>query len=336
MIRDWLTIRTVRFAWGPPGQRRSMPARGVLFAAAALACLAPVAPASGGAAPASATTTPTAAAKATATAPTGSSASHDAKAPPAPDPADPKTPETEGARKAVWPRSVQEMEKIAKADPIEFLRMSLKWTDENVTEYSGQFQKIENIDGTLRKPETMQIKFRADTFSVYLKWIQEPSKGQEAIYVEGTNDGKAWVHPSGLLGVLFRKVSIDPLSKTALKHSRRPVTMAGMANMLRIIIPQCEAAQASGDLKLTYEGLRDEGGRQAYVFKRVLPKKGDYPCNVCLIYIDQQYLVCVRTDAFDWSGELISHYSYFDLLINPGLTDTDFDPANGDYGFRLW
>jgi len=333
MVRCSFLVRDVRLAAGPFVPRGSMAApRGRVVArcillAAALACLAMAAPvAMGAAAPPAVTPTPTARTSATTT----------AKASPTGTVADPKTPESEGALKAVWPKTVAEMEKIAKADPLEFLRMSLKWADEKVADYTCQFQKIENIEGTLRKPETMRMKFRAGTFSIYLKWLLEPSKGQEVIYVEGANEGKAWVHPSGFIGVLFRKVSVDPLSKAALKHSRRPVTNAGMANMLRIIVPQCEEALANGDLKLTYEGIRDEGGRPAYVFKRVLPKKGDYPCDVLLIYIDQQYFVCVRSDSFDWSGELQSHYSYFDIIINPGLSDTDFDPDNGDYGFRLW
>jgi hypothetical protein len=253
---------------------------------------------------------------------------------------EPPMPTSEGAKKAVYPKKVEEMEKAAKADPLEFLRTSLKWTDDTVLEYTCQFKKIENIGGTLHKPETMLLKFRAAPFAVYIKWVQEPSKGQEAIYAEGTNNGKAAVHPAGVVGVMFRRVDVAPDSKDALKHSRRPVTNAGMANMIRIIIPQCEEAQKAGDLKLTYEGLRNEGGRPAYVFKRVLPKpapgKPEYACDVLLIYIDQQYLTCIRTDAFDWGGELISHYSYYDLNINPGLDEKEFDTNNADYGFRLF
>jgi hypothetical protein len=245
-------------------------------------------------------------------------------------------PESEDARKAVLSLPRADMEKLAKGDPLEFMRQSLKWTDQQIQEYTCQFKKIENIEGKLRKPELISMKFRATKFSVYLKWVQDPSKGQEAIYVDGANSGKVWVHPSGVLGVLFRKVSVDPTSKDALKHSRRPVTSAGMANMLRVVIPQCEEAKTNGDLKLTYEGLRDVGGRPTYVFRRVLPQKGDYPCDVCLIYIDAQYFCCVRTDAYDWNGDLISHYSYVDLQVNPGLKDTDFSPDNGDYGFRLF
>ena len=264
-------------------------------------------------------------------------ASSEIPPPPPPLPRKAPTPaQIEAAQKVRYPKPHAEMETLAKSDPLEFLRLALKWHDDRIADYSCQFVKMENIGGELRKPETTLMKFRAKPFSVYVKWIEEVTKGQEVIYVDGVNDGKAYVHPSGLLGILFRKVSIDPLSKTALKHSRRPLTMAGMGNMLRLIVPQCEAAKANGDLSLAYEGLRQEDGRPAYLFKRVLPNKNKYPCEVLLIYIDCEYLLCVRTDAWDWGGGLLSHYSYTDLMINPGLEDINFDPDNRDYNFRLF
>ena len=241
-----------------------------------------------------------------------------------------------GAQNAVFNDSPEEMQKLAARDPLEFLRVALKWSDEQVLDYTCRFQKQEKIGGTLAKTETMQMKFRAKTFSVYLKWVGDVSTGQEVLYVEGANDGKVAAHPSGILGIFFHKVMLDPAGKTALKHSRRPLTFAGMANMLHLAIPQCERAKANGDLTLTYEGLRDLEGRPTYVFKRVLPQKDDYPCPVLILYVDRQFMVCVRTDAYDWDGTLLSQYIYSDLKINPGLTDADFDPDNRDYGFRLF
>ena len=55
-----------------------------------------------------------------------------------------------------------------------------------------------------------------------------------------------------------------------------------------------------------------------------------------IIYIDREYLVCVRTDGYDWGGDLISHYLYSELVINPGVTDADFDPDNREYAYRLF
>jgi len=237
---------------------------------------------------------------------------------------------------AVYPKDPAEMEKLAKQDPLALLLLSCRWSDERITDYTCRFQKVERIDGELRKPEIMRMKFRCKPLSVYLKWTGELSKDQEVIYVEGANKGNAWVHPSGLLGWLFRKVNVDPNSKLAMKHSRRPISMAGMGFMGNLVIGQCVDAKARGDLTLTYEGIRHEGGRPSYVFKRVLPKDKGYPVEVLIIYIDREYLVCVRTDGYDWGGDLISHYLYSELVINPGVTDADFDPDNREYAYRLF
>jgi len=241
-----------------------------------------------------------------------------------------------GAAKAVYPKSWKELEPQIRKDPLAFLQLAREWARAHIGEYICHFQKLERVGGELLKPEKMHMKFRSDPFSVYLKWVADPSKGQEAIYVDGKYKGKIQVHPSGILGLIFRRVGIDPKGKTALKHSRRPITMAGMINMISLVTRQCEEAHSRGDLTLTYEGLRTEGGRSVYVLKRVLPAGKGYPCEVLLIFIDTECLACVRTDAYDWDGELISHYCYTDIQINPGVTDKDFDPDNADYGFRLF
>jgi len=240
-----------------------------------------------------------------------------------------------GARQAVYPKPQAEMEALARKDPLAFLREALRWHDERISGYTCAFTKQENIGGELQKAQAMHMKLRLKPFSLYVRWTDGVSKGQEAIYAEGKNGGKVVAHPPGILGFLVRKVLIDPNSKTALKHSRKPLTNAGMGNMLRLVIPQCEQAQARGDLTLTYEGLREVGGRPTYVFKRVLPNKHDYPCSILLVYIDTQFLLCVRSDAYDWEGQLISQYVYTDLDLNPVLNDEHFSPDNKDYGFRL-
>ena len=241
-----------------------------------------------------------------------------------------------GAQRAVYPKGPDEMEPLARRDPLALLRLSLRWYEQRVTDYTCYFYKQERIDGKLQDPETMLMKFREKPFSVYLKWVKNPSKDQEVIYVEGENDNKAVVHPSGLLGVVFRKVKLDPEGKLALKHSRRPVTYAGLGNMLRVTIPQCETAQANGDLSLEYLGIRMEADRPTYVIRRVLPEKSDYPSHQLFIFIDVQFLIPVRTEAYLWDGTLLSDYRYTGLEINLGVGTDDFDPDNPAYGYRLF
>jgi hypothetical protein len=236
----------------------------------------------------------------------------------------------------VYPKTREVLEPEVRKDPLAFLQRARDWAEARIGDYTCHFQKLERIDGELQKPEQMRMKFRADPFSVYLKWTGGPSEGQEALYVDGKYKDKVQVHPSGILGVIFRKVALDPTGKTARKHSRRPLTMAGMVNMVRLVTKQCEEAHKRGDLTLTYEGIRNEGGRPAYVLKRLLPKGKGYPCETLVIFIDTETLACTRSDAYDWNGELISHYFYTHIDYAPNLTDRDFDTSNSNYGYRLF
>ena len=248
----------------------------------------------------------------------------------------PAGPEKVAAGPLVYPEPRDTLEPEIRKDPLAFLERVRDWCRTRIGDYTCHFQKLERIDGDLQKPEQMRMKFRADPFSVYLKWIGDVSKGQETIYVDGKYKDKVQVHPSGFLGVIFRHVALDPTGKTARKHSRRPVTMAGIVNMVNLVTKQCEEAHTRGDLTLTYEGVRTEAGRAAYVLKRLLPKDKGYPCETLVIFIDVETLACIRTDAYNWDGELISHYFYMNLDFTPGLTDRDFDPDNADYGYRLF
>ena len=236
----------------------------------------------------------------------------------------------------VYPKSREAVEPEIRKDPLAFLQRVRDWCRKRIRNYTCHFQKLERIDGELQRPEQMRMKFRADPFSVYLKWIGDVSEGQEALYVDGKYKGKVQVHPSGFLGVIFRRVGLDPEGKTARKHSRRPLTMAGIVNMVDLVTTQCEEAHGRGDLRLTYEGVRTEADRPVYVLKRLLPPDKGYPCETLVIFIDVETLACVRTDAYDWDGELISHYFYTNIDFAPDLTDQDFDTDNPDYGYRLF
>jgi len=249
----------------------------------------------------------------------------------------PSTPASgDGDGPVVYPEPRETLEPVIRRDPLAFLQRARDWARDHIHEYTCQFQRLERVGGKLQKPEKTRLKFRARPFSLYMKWIEEPSKGQEVIYVEGKYGGKIQVHPSGILGIIFRRVPLDPEGKTARKHSRRPITMAGMVNMVSLVARQCEEAHDRGDLTLTYEGVRVEGGRPAFVLKRVLPPDKGYPCETLVIFIDTETLACVRTDAYNWEGELISHYFYTNITFQPDLTDRDFDPDNPDYGYRLF
>ncbi|MBD3274787.1 MAG: DUF1571 domain-containing protein, partial [Candidatus Marinimicrobia bacterium] len=65
---------------------------------------------------------------------------------------------------------------------------------EDVQDYVCIFNKQERIDGELLPMETVRLKFKKP-FSVYMRWIEDPRKGMEVMYVRGENNGKIIAHP---------------------------------------------------------------------------------------------------------------------------------------------
>jgi hypothetical protein len=175
------------------------------------------------------------------------------------------------------------------------------------------------------------MKWRAKPFAVYMKYTKG-DKGREVMYVEGKYDNKLLAHPGGLLGPLVQ-LKVAPNSEQAMKDNLRPITMAGIPNMLHTIVPQFELALSHGELKAEYLGKMDVAGRKVFGIKRTLPKRDCYPCHQLVVFIDCELLIPVGTDSYMWDGQLDSKYRYNDCKLNVGLSDQDFDKKNPAYNF---
>jgi hypothetical protein len=218
-----------------------------------------------------------------------------------------------------------------RADQMKFLGLAQQKCRETICDFTARFFKQERINGDLHDEEAADMKWRGSPFSVYMKYVLG-DEGREVLYVAGRYDNKLLAHPGGWLGALI-KVQIAPDDPSALKNNLRPITAAGMINMMAVIVAQCELARANGDLQLRYAGRIEVGGRPAYAIKRLLPNKPIYPNKELVILIDAADLVPVGCDAYGWDGQLLTKYRFTEFKLNVGLTDYDFDRANKDYHF---
>jgi hypothetical protein len=80
---------------------------------------------------------------------------------------------------------------VAQAD----LDQAIAWMTEAkrnytaVKDYTCTLVSQENINGKLQEQNFMQLKFKAEPFSVRMRWLgPEKSKGQEVIFVLGKNN----------------------------------------------------------------------------------------------------------------------------------------------------
>ena len=90
------------------------------------------------------------------------------------------------------------------------------------------------------------LKIRHKPFSVYLKFLAPDGvRGQEAIYVEGQNDGRLWVHRGPLLGTL----SLRPDSPAAMNRGRYPITEIGLVNLVRRLMDMGQETSSTASAK---------------------------------------------------------------------------------------
>lgn len=202
-----------------------------------------------------------------------------------------------------------------------------------VNDYTGIMHKQERIGKKMMEKETIYFKFKKP-FKVYMKWIEEPYKNREMIYVEGWNNNKIKAREGGLMGVV--SVNLDPRGSMAMKGNRHPVTDMGIGNLLKVVSSNVERAKKNGD-SITVVKLGEEKvfGVDSIKVEATFPqeKEKGYYCYRAIFWVDKESRLPIKIMVYDWSNQLIENYAYENLKFNVGLTDKDFDPSNKEYNF---
>ncbi len=90
----------------------------------------------------------------------------------------------------------------------------------NVKDYTAILYKQEWIDGKMKPMETIFMKFREKPFSVYMKWIKNPYKNQEVIFVKGWNKNRIKAHKGSFPDFTM---NLDPLGWLPMKGNRHSI-----------------------------------------------------------------------------------------------------------------
>jgi outer membrane lipoprotein-sorting protein len=200
-----------------------------------------------------------------------------------------------------------------------------------IDNYTAIFHRIERVNGKLVPEEITFLKFKRP-FEVYMKWIN-PYDGQESLYVEGANNNKIRAHGTGLTKLIT--VNLNPTGSMAMENSRHPITDAGLENLVKLIGSNLRRGLRAGEITSKDHGEQTVYGRKTLEFESILPKdpsKGYY-CYRCIVNLDVETKMPIKTQIFDWEDQLVECYGYEHLILNPGLSDKDFDPKNPEYQF---
>ncbi len=215
-----------------------------------------------------------------------------------------------------------------------------------VRDYNCTIVKQERIKGELLPTEHMYAEIRnrknapgqaAQPFSVYLKFLKpDAMTGREVMYVEGQNNGKMVAHEAKGFKAAFGWVWLKPSGVLAMQGQRYPLTDIGIETLVDKLIEKGSRDRKSDPTGALTNVRFVEGakinGRSCLVIEVTHPvKKSYFDFHIARIFIDDQMQVPLRYAAYSWpttpGGKpvLEEAYTYLNMNLNVGLSDTDFD-----------
>ena len=215
---------------------------------------------------------------------------------------------------------------------------------QNVRDYSCRLIKRERIDGKLQSPQFARVKVRCEQkqdgevvkpMAVFMQFLAPAKiKDRRILYIDGENNGDMLVRKGGI-SMKYLKLRLKPSSTQALRESNYPITEIGFDKIFDRLIQLAKDDIASDP---TAANTLVSHFRNAKVNDRVCshlrvvhPKRGDgIMFHEANLYVDNELKVPIRLVVHGWpeseGGEkpLLEEYSYVDLKMNVGLTDSDF------------
>ena len=218
----------------------------------------------------------------------------------------------------------------------------------NVDDYTATIVKRERVKNKLGDTQYMFAKIRnrklkdgklETPFGVYMKFLKPRSvKGREVIWVEDQNDGKLLAHEGGFLGLLT--VKLKPESAIAMMGQRYPITKIGLQTLAEELIERGESQRKYGECEVKFVKDAKIGERKCTLIQVVHPqRRAHFDFYRARIFIDDELNIPIRYAAWSWpetpGGDpvLLEEYTYYNLKLNVGLTNSDFDPNNSEYRY---
>ncbi len=223
-----------------------------------------------------------------------------------------------------------EMEKLARTNPVKFLEECERRYNELVkTGYTMTMQKQERLEGKLQEVELVDVAFRETPYSVYLKWTRGARKAEAVVLVAGENNDKLLVKPTTKLAFLVGGVvERDPEGADARASGRFPLTQFGLKKGLQRTRVGWEEAAREKTLHVEYLGkkkVKEAGNRECYVLHRTRYKQPETDGVTDLtIYIDVETWFQVGVLAKGAEGQTIGEYFFRDIRLNPDFSRDQF------------
>lgn len=202
-----------------------------------------------------------------------------------------------------------------------------------IRDYSCTLLKQERVRGRLQEQNIILMKFRAQPFSVYMRWLSpQASAGQEVAFIYGRNNNQMRVHfASGAKKIIGWK-SVDPNDQRVFEHSRHNIYEAGIGNMIEQLIQNLEKERQRNKTQVRIAEYTYNNRRCHRVECIGTERDPQSPIYRCVFYLDKESKLPMRMETYDWppvvggaaAGELLESFSFVDTRFNVGLSDREF------------
>lgn len=234
---------------------------------------------------------------------------------------------------------------------VDFANLALGDMQEEVMDYTAILAKRENIDGVIGPASYMNIKVRCPRtlengqttpFSVYMKFLRpKDCAGREVIWVQGENKDNLVVHEgSGI--IRLKTFELDPTGRLAMNGQKYPIYDCGLENLMIKLIEKAERDREAGPCVVNYRDGAQINKRPCSLIELIHEdRRAPYEFHKAQVFIDEELQMPVRYAAYDWpnapgqSPVLLEEYTYYNVKVNVGLKDIDFDRKNPAYKFKF-
>lgn len=181
---------------------------------------------------------------------------------------------------------------------------------EKVPGYAATFVKQERIGDSLTELQVIQMRLFHKPMKVFMKWEGGNDAGQRVIYAQGENDGDMLVRKLKGIEARLGVISLNPAGALAMKHSRYPVTKAGLLELTKITRQHRQAdlkAESGVTAKLLEHQKIDNRDCLCFVIEYAKPElapdeRKEY--RKSMVYIDSQTKLPICVRCYGWPEKI--------------------------------
>jgi hypothetical protein len=224
-----------------------------------------------------------------------------------------------------------EMERLAASDPTLFLEYCLRRYYWEIKGYHLIMQKQERINGSLHDKEIVDVYFKEQPHSVFLRWIEGSFNAERTLYVEdeANPERKLLARPNSTWKrTAMGNITAQDVHGILPKQSGRfTLDEFGLKKATERYLASWKAATEKGELDVKFLGLHplpEANNKVVYHFVRkcVVPENDGVMEQT--LYIDRATWLQVGSVIKGKKGELIGEYYFRDIELNPEFKPNQF------------